>query len=72
MKKCRHQEIRSLDWKDNINLYYSIYLDDLTKPFRQFELIKAVGNNMNTDYDNKVAEEIRQNTINRRLRREGI
>ena len=50
----------------------SIYLDDLTKPFRQFELIKAVGNNMNTDYDNKVAEEKRQNTINRRLRREGL
>ena len=50
----------------------SIYLDDLTKPFRQFELIKAVGNNMNTDYDTKVAEEKKQNTINRRLRREGI
>ena len=50
----------------------SIYLDDLTKPFRQFELLKAVGDNMTTDYDNKVAEEKRQNTINRRLAREGI
>lgn len=50
----------------------SIYLDDLTKPFRQFELLKAVGDNMSTDYDNKVAEEKRQNTINRRLAREGI
>ena len=27
---------------------------------------------MNNDYDNKAAEEKRQNTINRRLAREGI
>lgn len=50
----------------------SIFLDDLTKPFRQFELIKAVGENMSTEYDEKVAQEKRQKTINRRLKKAGI
>ena len=50
----------------------SIFLDDLTKPFRQFELIKAVGDNMKTEYDEKVNEENRQKTINRRLKKAGM
>ena len=37
----------------------SIFLDDLTKPFRQFELIKAVGDDMTSAYDDKVAQEHR-------------
>jgi mannitol/fructose-specific phosphotransferase system IIA component (Ntr-type) len=50
----------------------SIFLDDLTKPFRQHELIIAVGDDMNTDYETKASEEKRNNTIKRRLKRVGI
>ena len=50
----------------------SLYLDDLKKPYREFELIKAVGDNMNTEYDDKAKEDNRQARIQRRLRREGI
>jgi FixJ family two-component response regulator len=47
-------------------------LDDLTKPFKEHELIKAVGNNMKTSYDKTIEEEGRKKTIQRRLNREGI
>jgi hypothetical protein len=50
----------------------SIFLDDLTKPFRQFELIIAVGENMTTEYDDKINEENRQKTIDRRRKKAGI
>jgi hypothetical protein len=51
---------------------HSIFLDDLTKPFKEHELIKAVGNNMKTSYDKTIEEEGRKKTIQRRLNREGI
>jgi hypothetical protein len=51
---------------------HSIFLDDLTKPFKEHELIKAVGANMETSYDKSIQEEGRQKTIKRRLNREGL
>ena len=50
-----------------------IFLDDLTKPFRQYELVKAIRDSDVTDnYDNKVSEQERKNKLERRLNREGI
>jgi FixJ family two-component response regulator len=39
-------------------------LDDLTKPFKEHELIKAVGDNMETSYDKTVQEEGRKQLFN--------
>jgi hypothetical protein len=50
----------------------SIYLDDLTKPFRQHELIKAIGDSLNVEYDNKIKNSSREARIKRRLKREGL
>jgi RPA family protein len=56
----------------------SLYLDDLKKPFRDFELVKAVEdsneNNVKKaeEYNKKVAEDSRQERIKRRLKREGL
>ena len=50
----------------------SIYLDDLTKPFRQHELIKAIGDSLNLEYDNKIKNSSREARIKRRLKREGL
>jgi transposase InsO family protein len=56
----------------------SIYIDDLKKPFRDFELVKAVedANVANVkkaeEYNKKVVEDKRQDLIKRRLRREGM
>jgi hypothetical protein len=56
----------------------SIYIDDLKKPFRDFELVKAVEDtNVENvkkaeEYNKKVAEDKRQDLIKRRLRREGM
>lgn len=48
----------------------SYFLDELTKPFRQHELIKAVGDDSKPDADLNDAEEKRIQKINRRLRKE--
>ena len=51
----------------------SIYLDELTKPFKSFELVKAVENDMKpSKYDEKNSKDKRDETIQRRLRKEGI
>jgi hypothetical protein len=50
----------------------SYYLDDLTKPFKEHELIIAVGNNLETNNDLVISEENKQKTIQRRLRKEGL
>jgi putative transposase len=51
----------------------SIYLDGgLTKPFRSYELIKAIGGDLNTKLDEKIIKDNKKNTIERRLRREGL
>ena len=50
----------------------SLYLDDLKKPFRDFELIIAVGNDMNNEYDKQTKEHIKLNKVKRKIRSEGI
>ena len=50
----------------------SIYLDDLTKPFKSFELVKAVGETIETKFDKKIVEELRKETIKRRMNKEGL
>ena len=50
----------------------SIYLNDLKKPYREFELIKAVGDNLTSEYDKKASEDNKQNRIERRLTKEGV
>jgi hypothetical protein len=35
----------------------SIFIDDLVKPFRQYELIIAVGENIDDTYDKKIEKE---------------
>ena len=49
---------------------HSYYLDDLMKPFRNHELVLAVGDNIVTDYDKQVIENSKKDTNDRRLRRE--
>jgi hypothetical protein len=50
----------------------SIYLDDLTKPFKSFELVKAIGENITHNFDTKNESDKRDDKIQRRLRKEGI
>lgn len=50
----------------------SIYLDDLTKPFKSFQLQLAVGDDMNTNYDKNIKKTNKKEKIIRMLRREGI
>ena len=50
-----------------------IFLDNLTKPFRQFEILSAIEESGGqSNYDKKVIEEQRKKTLERRLNREGI
>jgi hypothetical protein len=53
----------------------SIYVDELKKPFRDFEIVKAVedkNENKAIEYNKKVDEDKRQDKIKRRLAREGM
>jgi hypothetical protein len=50
----------------------SIYLDDLTKPFKAFELVKAVGSNAVNSYDKLNAKDKAAEKIKRVLRKGGI
>jgi hypothetical protein len=50
----------------------SYYLDDLTKPFKEHELIIAVGDNLENNNDLAIIEENKQKTIKRRLKKEGL
>ena len=50
----------------------SIYLDDLTKPFRQHELIEAIGDSLNVEYDDKIKNSSAGERRKRRLRRAGF
>jgi hypothetical protein len=45
------------------------YLDDLTKPYRDGELVLAVGNDKLSDYDKRNEENERNETIKRRINR---
>jgi hypothetical protein len=56
--------------KKKVNI---IFLDELKKPFRQYELIIAVGNeNMNENYDERNEKDREKVSIQRRLDKEGI
>ena len=50
----------------------SIFLDDLKKPFRNYELVHAVGVNMVSEYDKQNEIDKKNETIQRRLNREGV
>jgi hypothetical protein len=50
----------------------SIYLDDLSKPFKAFELVKAVGSNVANSYDKLNAKDKAADKLKRVLRKEGI
>ena len=48
----------------------SYYLDELTKPFRNHELVLAVGDNIINDYEKQVIENNTKEANDRRVRRE--
>ena len=50
----------------------SIFLDDLKKPYKSFELVNAVGEELDSSYDNKNESNRKAETIKRRLNKEGI
>ena len=50
----------------------SIFLDDLTKPFKSYEILKAVGDDKTSKYDEKNSSTTRDEKIARRMRKEGI
>jgi hypothetical protein len=50
----------------------SIYLDDLTKPFKAFELVKAVGEDKTNEYDANILKDKRDETIHRRMVKSGL
>jgi hypothetical protein len=50
----------------------SIYLDDLTKPFKAFELVKAVGEDKTNEYDANILKDKRDETIQRRMVKSGL
>jgi hypothetical protein len=50
----------------------SIYLDDLTKPFKAFELVKAVGEDKTNEYDANILKDKRDETIERRMKKSGL
>jgi FixJ family two-component response regulator len=49
-----------------------VLLDDLTKPFRQHELIEAIGDSLNVEYDDKIKNSSAGERRKRRLRRAGF
>ena len=66
IKKKKKKILYKIDGK-------KIFLDNLTKPFRQFEIIKAVDDTVTeNNYANKVIEESKKKKLERRLNREGI
>lgn len=50
----------------------SYYLDELTKPFKEHELVLAVGEELNNNYEEKAKEIKKKDLMVRRLRREGL
>jgi len=50
---------------------HSYYLDELTKPYKEHELVNAVDDNTTSEYDNNATEESKRARIARRLRKEG-
>ena len=50
----------------------SIYLVGLTKPFKSTELIKAIGENLDTSYDDRIKASSRAEVIKRRLKKAGL
>jgi hypothetical protein len=50
----------------------SIFLDELVKPFRQYELIIAIGCDKDETYDKKIEQDNEKELIKKRLRKEDI
>ena len=50
----------------------TIYLQGLTKPFKSTELIKAIGENLDTSYDDRIKASSRSEVIKRRLKKAGL
>ena len=50
----------------------SIYLEGIKKPFKTTELVFAVGEVLNTKYDDKIKTATTNETVKRRLNKEGI
>ena len=50
----------------------SIFLNDMTKPFKATELIKAVGENIDENYEKEIRQANREETIKRRLKKAGV
>lgn len=83
--KVRHiNERNTFDKKSSTNTYTkkiftitrvegrSYYLDDLQKAYRGHELIKAVGGDLTSDFDNQLEQAKKQEKSNRVLNREDI
>jgi len=52
---------------------HSIYLDDLTKPFREYQLVLATGESIeDKKYDKKDEDEKLKERIKRKLKKEGL
>lgn len=51
---------------------HSYYLDDLTKPFREYQLVEAIGQSIETKYDKKVEDDNLKERIKRKLKKEGL
>jgi hypothetical protein len=51
---------------------HSYFLEGMEKPFREHELIKAVGESIESKYDEKAKEENLKERIKRRLKKEGL
>jgi hypothetical protein len=50
----------------------SIYLDEMTKPYKSFQLVLAVGDEINSNYDKSIKKTNKKEKIIRMLRKEGI
>lgn len=83
--KVRHiNERNTFDKKSSTNTYTkkiftitridgrSYFLDDQQKAYRGHELIKAIGEDLTTDFDNQIEQEKKQEKVNRVLNREDI
>ena len=50
----------------------SIFLNDMTRPFKSTELVKAVGENIDENYEKEIRKANRDENIKRRLKKAGV
>ena len=83
--KVRHKSNRKVFDKNSSSTSYtkkvytitkiigkSLFLDDLQKPFRQHELVEAIGDNLNVEYDDKIKNSSAGERRKRRLKKAGF